>query len=303
MSDYCTVPMPLAGHPGDLDPRRAGAARRRRARAARRLPDRGPGVQRDGPARRRLRAGAGDRRSTAAAVAERGRRMTYASGNPQLTDEEMPRGRAEALDALPAEIASSSPNVAVLVEDRHPDEEPDRHLRPDRGPAADRDLPRDQSRAATRSRRPSSTRSGTTSAPTSRPSRGGGSDGRGDDRVRGRDRAGDPRPALDEDEDVLRLRALASATSPNVHTCPVCLGHPGTLPTANEQAIRYGLMIAARARVRGRAALDLRPQELLLSRPAEGLPDQPVRPAACGQRASSATSASTAPTWRRTPPS
>jgi aspartyl-tRNA(Asn)/glutamyl-tRNA(Gln) amidotransferase subunit B len=32
---------------------------------------------------------------------------------------------------------------------------------------------------------------------------------------------------------------------PNVHTCPVCLGHPGALPTINEQAIRYALMIAA----------------------------------------------------------
>jgi aspartyl-tRNA(Asn)/glutamyl-tRNA(Gln) amidotransferase subunit B len=32
---------------------------------------------------------------------------------------------------------------------------------------------------------------------------------------------------------------------PNVHTCPVCLGHPGTLPTINEQSIRYALLIAA----------------------------------------------------------
>jgi aspartyl-tRNA(Asn)/glutamyl-tRNA(Gln) amidotransferase subunit B len=38
---------------------------------------------------------------------------------------------------------------------------------------------------------------------------------------------------------------LSFGDEPNVHTCPVCLGHPGTLPTANEQAIRYGLMIAA----------------------------------------------------------
>ena len=38
---------------------------------------------------------------------------------------------------------------------------------------------------------------------------------------------------------------LSFGDEPNVHTCPVCLGHPGTLPTANEQAIRYGLKIAA----------------------------------------------------------
>ena len=52
--------------------------------------------------------------------------------------------------------------------------------------------------------------------------------------------------------------ALSFGDEPNVHTCPVCLGHPGTLPTVNEQAVHYGLMIAARARLRGRAALDLR---------------------------------------------
>ena len=32
---------------------------------------------------------------------------------------------------------------------------------------------------------------------------------------------------------------------PNVHTCPVCLAHPGVLPVVNEQAVRYALMIAA----------------------------------------------------------
>ena len=37
---------------------------------------------------------------------------------------------------------------------------------------------------------------------------------------------------------------LSFGEPPNTRTCPVCLGHPGTLPTANEQAIHYGLMIA-----------------------------------------------------------
>jgi aspartyl-tRNA(Asn)/glutamyl-tRNA(Gln) amidotransferase subunit B len=30
----------------------------------------------------------------------------------------------------------------------------------------------------------------------------------------------------------------------NTHTCPVCLGHPGTLPTINQEAVRYALRIA-----------------------------------------------------------
>jgi aspartyl-tRNA(Asn)/glutamyl-tRNA(Gln) amidotransferase subunit B len=37
---------------------------------------------------------------------------------------------------------------------------------------------------------------------------------------------------------------LSFGDEPNVHTCPVCLAHPGVLPTANEQAVRYGLQIA-----------------------------------------------------------
>jgi aspartyl-tRNA(Asn)/glutamyl-tRNA(Gln) amidotransferase subunit B len=37
---------------------------------------------------------------------------------------------------------------------------------------------------------------------------------------------------------------LSFGDEPNVHTCPVCLAHPGVLPTINEQAVRYGLAIA-----------------------------------------------------------
>ncbi|MDQ3719326.1 MAG: Asp-tRNA(Asn)/Glu-tRNA(Gln) amidotransferase GatCAB subunit B, partial [Actinomycetota bacterium] len=37
--------------------------------------------------------------------------------------------------------------------------------------------------------------------------------------------------------------ALSFGADPNTRTCPVCLGHPGTLPVVNEQAVRYGLMI------------------------------------------------------------
>ena len=38
---------------------------------------------------------------------------------------------------------------------------------------------------------------------------------------------------------------LSFGDEPNVHTCPVCLAHPGVLPTVNEQAIHYALLIAA----------------------------------------------------------
>ncbi len=36
---------------------------------------------------------------------------------------------------------------------------------------------------------------------------------------------------------------LSFGDPPNVHTCPVCLGLPGSLPVANAKAVHYGLMI------------------------------------------------------------
>jgi aspartyl-tRNA(Asn)/glutamyl-tRNA(Gln) amidotransferase subunit B len=36
---------------------------------------------------------------------------------------------------------------------------------------------------------------------------------------------------------------LSFGDEPNVHTCPVCLAHPGVLPVPNEEAIRFALKI------------------------------------------------------------
>jgi aspartyl-tRNA(Asn)/glutamyl-tRNA(Gln) amidotransferase subunit B len=36
---------------------------------------------------------------------------------------------------------------------------------------------------------------------------------------------------------------LSFGDDPNVHTCPICLGHPGVLPVTNEKAVRYGIQI------------------------------------------------------------
>jgi aspartyl-tRNA(Asn)/glutamyl-tRNA(Gln) amidotransferase subunit B len=36
---------------------------------------------------------------------------------------------------------------------------------------------------------------------------------------------------------------LSFGDDPNVHTCPRCLGLPGTLPVVNAQAVQYGIMI------------------------------------------------------------
>ena len=38
---------------------------------------------------------------------------------------------------------------------------------------------------------------------------------------------------------------LSFGDEPNIHTCPICLAHPGVLPVTNQQAILYALQIAA----------------------------------------------------------
>ncbi len=36
---------------------------------------------------------------------------------------------------------------------------------------------------------------------------------------------------------------LADGAAPNTNVCPICLGHPGTLPAVNEQALKDGLLL------------------------------------------------------------
>ena len=36
---------------------------------------------------------------------------------------------------------------------------------------------------------------------------------------------------------------LSFGDDPNVHTCPICLAHPGSLPVINERAVEYGIQI------------------------------------------------------------
>ena len=90
------------------------------------------------------------------------------------------------------------------------------------------------------------------------------------------DRARDPRPAEDADEDVLPLprrlrRRREHADVPGLPRLP------GGAARAEPHGDRVGRQARPRARLRDRAARRLRAQELLLPRPAEGLSDFPVR--------------------------
>ena len=77
---------------------------------------------------------------------------------------------------------------------------------------------------------------------------------------------------------------------PNANTCPVCLALPGALPVLNEHAVELAIRAALALGCEVQHDVDLRAQELLLSRPAEGIPDLAIRQAARdeGPRARSA---------------
>ncbi len=109
LSDYFTVPMSLAGIPAISIPAGLAAPPGGGGRAAGRLPDRRAGVRRDRAARRGARARAGDR-------VPRGPAMSFALSEPECRE-----AAVEALDALPEWVQERLGNVAVIVEDSHPD--------------------------------------------------------------------------------------------------------------------------------------------------------------------------------------
>ena len=96
---------------------------------------------------------------------------------------------------------------------------------------------------------------------------------------------------------------LSFGEEPNTRTCPVCLGHPGTLPVTNAEAVHFGLMIGLAL------GCEIAPRSIFHRKNyfypdlPEGLPDLPVRHPALHATGGSATCASTACTSRRTPPS
>ena len=81
----------------------------------------------------------------------------------------------------------------------------------------------------------------------------------------------------DREQDVL-VCGTEFGLPPNTQTDPVSLGLPGTLPVMNRKAFELALKTAVALHAKIAPLHQVGPQELLLSRPPQELPDQPVRP-------------------------
>ena len=149
-----------------------------------------------------------------------------------MTEAEVREAAIEALDALPGLGARGARRGRRDRRGVAPGR-PDGDLRPGRRPAADRRLPRREPERRGGPARRSGTRSATTSAWTRTSSGEAGlwlTLGAGD-------RARDPRPAEDADEDVLRLRALVRrrAQRPHLPDLPRPPGHAAGAQRAGDQ--------------------------------------------------------------------
>ncbi len=90
--------------------------------------------------------------------------------------------------------------------------------------------------------------------------------------------------------------ATRYGAAPNTQASLVDLGYPGRAAGAQRRSRAHGDEVRPRDGLHDRAPLGVRAQELLLSRPAEGLPDQPVRAADRAHAAASRSSSRTAAT-------
>ena len=96
--------------------------------------------------------------------------------------------------------------------------------------------------------------------------------------------------------------------APNSNTCPVCLGLPGALPVLNRRALELALRASLAIQLPDSAEVAFRPQELFLSRSAQGLSNLDVRVAARDRgwleietrRRRRSASASRGCTWKKT---
>ena len=98
------------------------------------------------------------------------------------------------------------------------------------------------------------------------------------------DRPGSPRPAADEDQALLRVPEPVRAAAQLRDVPGLPRACRASLPVMNRTAFELGPEGGARPELQDRPLHQVGPQELLLPRPAEELPDQPVRPAALPRR-------------------